>query len=243
MTVLVLDRIHIFCDFDGTISTVDIGSALFDRFGRRSREDEDRLMSRELGIRDYWRKLATGLREPLTVERLDEYLGGIPIDPGFHELLALARDRGIPFTVASDGFDLYIERYLAINGATGVDVWCNHAELDDSGRMTMSFPHAAEGCDCFCAACKRNVVLVRADPEERIVYIGDGISDWCPAEHADIIFAKEQLAAYCNAHRLPHYPFKTLSDVARQLEKLLAKRRIRPRHQAALKRKKAWEGE
>ena len=109
--------------------------------------------------------------------------------------------------------------------------------------MTIAFPHAAEGCDCFCAACKRNVVLLRAAPDARIVYIGDGISDYCPAEHADIIFAKEQLAAYCNAHRLPHYPYTTLSDVATQLRKLIAKRRIRARHQAALKRKRAWEME
>jgi 2-hydroxy-3-keto-5-methylthiopentenyl-1-phosphate phosphatase len=237
------DRLHIFCDFDGTISTTDIGSNLFDRFGDRNEEDERRLMAGELTIRDYWHKLAAGLRAPMTLEQLDDYLRSIPIDEGFTELVAFAREEEIPFTVASDGLDLYIERYLALHGASGVDLWCNHAELDEAGWMTISFPHAAEGCDCFCAACKRNVVLVGAHPEERIVYIGDGISDFCPAEHADIIFAKEQLAAYCNAHRLPHYPFKTLSDVARQLRLLLSRRRIRARHQAALKRKKAWEGE
>lgn len=238
-----LDRLHIFCDFDGTISTIDIGSNLFDRFGDRSEDDDRRLRSGELPIRDYWRKLAAGLRGPLTIEAIDEYLRGIPVDEGLSELLALARSESIPFTVASDGFDIYIERYLAMHGADGVDVWCNHAELDERGRMTMTFPHAAEGCECFSAACKRNVVLLRAHPDERIVYIGDGISDYCPAEHADIIFAKGTLAAYCNVHRLPHYPFKTLADVARQLRLLMSKRRIRARHQAALKRKKAWEGE
>jgi 2,3-diketo-5-methylthio-1-phosphopentane phosphatase len=241
--VVVLDALHIFCDFDGTISTIDIGSDLFERFGSRSADDERRLMSGELKIRDYWLELAGGLREPLSAAKLDEYLRGIPIDRGFAELVDFAREHGIAFTIVSDGLDLYIERYLALNGVTGVDVWSNHAELDADGRMAISFPHAAEGCDCFCAACKRNVVLVRAHPDERIIYIGDGISDWCPAEHADVIFAKEQLAAYCNAHRLPHYPFKTLDDVVRQLERLLSKRRIRVRHQAALKRKKAWESE
>jgi 2-hydroxy-3-keto-5-methylthiopentenyl-1-phosphate phosphatase len=238
-----IDPLHIFCDFDGTISTVDIGSNLFDRFGDRNEQDEARLLAGELTIRDYWCKLAGGIRTPMSHEALDDYLRSIPIDPGFHELLAFARDENIPFTVASDGLDLYIDRYLALHGSDGLDLWCNHAELGADGTMTVSFPNAAEGCECFCAACKRNVVLLRAHPDERIVYIGDGISDFCPAEHADIIFAKEQLAAYCNEHRLPHYPFKTLSDVARQLRLLIAKRRIRPRHQAVLKRKKAWEGE
>jgi 2-hydroxy-3-keto-5-methylthiopentenyl-1-phosphate phosphatase len=85
--------------------------------------------------------------------------------------------------------------------------------------------------------------LWRAAPESRIVYIGDGVSDFCPAEHADIIFAKKELAAYCNRQRLPHYPFTTLSDVARQIRLLLLRRRIRPRYQAQLRRKGVWEGE
>jgi 2,3-diketo-5-methylthio-1-phosphopentane phosphatase len=234
--------LHIFCDFDGTISTRDIGFDLFDRIGEQE-PWHSRMLEREISLIEYWRGVAGTIREPLTPGRLDEYLITIPIDNGFGGLLQLARDEEIPFTIVSDGFDLYIERYLALNDVHGVEVMSNHAELAPDGRLAISFPNAAEGCDCFCAACKRNIVLRRASPESRILYIGDGISDYCPAEHADIIFAKGSLAAYCNAQRLPHYPFKTLGDVERQLRLLLDRRRIRPRHQAMLKRKDAWEGE
>ncbi len=237
-----LYNLHIFCDFDGTISGRDIGFDLFDRFGVQE-PWHTQLMERTLGIREYWRAMALHLREPLSHEKLDSYLREIPIDPGFGELLALAGEENIPFTIVSDGFDLYIRRYLELNGIGGLDIYCNHAELDEAGRMTMSFPHAAEGCECICATCKRNVVLGLAHPESRIIYIGDGVSDQCPAEHADIIFAKKSLAAYCNAARLPHYPFKTLGDVAGQLRLLLSRRRIKPRHQAGLRRKGVWEGE
>ena len=237
-----LYNLHIFCDFDGTISGRDIGFDLFDRFGVQE-PWHTQLMSGTLGIRDYWRAMAGHLCEPLSHDILDVYLREIPIDPGFGDLLDLVREEEIPFTIVSDGLDLYIRRYLELNGVTGLDIYCNHAELDEGGAMMMSFPNAAEGCECICATCKRNVVLRLAHPESRIIYIGDGVSDHCPAEHADIIFAKKNLAAYCNANRLPHYPFKTLGDVARQLRLLLSRRRIKPRHQAGLKRKGVWEGE
>jgi len=237
-----LYTLHIFCDFDGTISTRDIGYDLFDRYG----EQEpwiSRMLAREITLAEYWRGVIGTLREPLVPELLDRYLREIPIDSGFASLLELARAEEIPFTIVSDGLDLYIERYLQLHGLGGVEVIANHAERDSAEHLHVSFPHAAEGCDCFSAACKRNIVLTRAAPGSRIIYIGDGISDYCPAEHADIIFAKHELAAYCNAHRLPHYPFKTLGDVERQLRLLLERKRIRPRHQAELKRRSAFEAE
>jgi 2,3-diketo-5-methylthio-1-phosphopentane phosphatase len=236
-----VSSLHIFCDFDGTIATDDIGDALFDRFGKRE-PWHTRLMAGELNIRDYWLQMAANLHDDLTIDDIDAFLREAPIDPGFAELHALAREHSLPLTIVSDGFDLYIERFLALNGFSGIDIRCNQAELRDA-RLEMRFPLAVEGCDCMCATCKRNVLLTTADPDARIVFIGDGVSDFCPAEHADIIFAKKRLAAYCNEHRLPHYPYATLGDVARQLRTLLARKRIRIRHQAAVKRKKAFEYE
>ncbi|MBC8144009.1 MAG: MtnX-like HAD-IB family phosphatase [bacterium] len=235
-----INTLHIFCDFDGTIATADIGDGIFDRFGVRE-PWHTQLMSGELNIRDYWMQMALNVSEALTLDAIDEYLRSIPIDPGFGQLVEFAREHSIALTVASDGFDIYINRYLTMHGFADVDVWCNHAELDGNGRLVMTFPYAAEGCTCMTASCKRNVVMLRSNPNDRIVYIGDGVSDFCPAEHADIIFAKKTLAAYCNANRLPHYPYATLDEVAKQLGKVIQKRRVNVRHQAALLRKKAWE--
>jgi 2,3-diketo-5-methylthio-1-phosphopentane phosphatase len=235
-------KLHIFCDFDGTISTVDIGDALFDRFSNREPWLGE-LMARRLHIREYWIRVAAALYQPLTLDALDAFLREVPIDPGFDDLLAVRREHRLPFTIVSDGLDLYIERYLTLHGIEPLPIFCNRATLTPDGALEIGYPLAWEGCDCFCATCKRNVVLTEADPAAIIVYIGDGVSDFCPAEHADIVFAKKSLAAYCNEHRIPHHPFATLADVARQLRQLIARRRIRPRHQAALRRKQAFEGE
>lgn len=238
-----LYRLHIFSDFDGTISPVDIGHALFDRFG--AQEPWNSMLERgEIGIEEYWEAMVRELRVPLSDAAIDDFLRDLPVDPGFADLLALARSEEIPFTVVSDGLDLYIARYLAMHDAADVPYFSNAGRIDAEGGLTLRFPWKAEGC-CrrFTIACKRNVVLGCAHPDARIVYIGDGISDTCAAEHADIIFAKGRLAAHCNLHRLPHYPFTTLHDVERRLRALLDRRRIRPRHQAMLLRKSAWESE
>ncbi|MBS1911256.1 MAG: MtnX-like HAD-IB family phosphatase [Bacteroidetes bacterium] len=234
--------IDIFCDFDGTISPVDIGFGLFDRYGR---QEPWNTMAEDgrIPIREYWRAMIAHLEQPLTGDVVDAFIRELPFDPGISGLLEFAQGEGIGFTVVSDGLDLYIERYLKLHGVACANIVCNRAVLDGDEVRSISFPHAAEGCMCPSAVCKRNVILVRARPHARIVYIGDGVTDYCPAQYADIIFAKGRLAAYCNANRLPHYPFKTMADVERQLRLLLERRRIRPRHQAALLRKSAWEEE
>lgn len=235
----------LFLDFDGTISTVDIGYDLFVRYGQVEPWISD-LISGAIGIREYWHGVVASFHPPGETE-LDIYLRSIPIDPGTSELVAFARDNGLPLLVVSDGLDYYVHRYLELNGLADLEVRCNRICWKEDGegggrqRFGVEFPDAGEGCECLTAACKRNILMSRAPAESRIIYIGDGISDYCPAEHADVIFAKGRLAAWCNARRLPHYPFKTLHQVTLQLGTILSRKRIRERHQAAMKRKRAWE--
>lgn len=236
------DPIRIFCDFDGTISTKDIGYDLFDRFGEQTPWHGDLLAGR-IGIREYWRGVAGTLRAPLTDDLLDPYLLSVPIDPAVRDLLALVRRQGIPFTILSDGLSVYVHRYLELHGVdtAGLPIICNRAGLDQEGRLKVEFPYSADGCECPSAVCKRNVVLASAGPDDRVIYIGDGLSDFCPAECADVIFAKGSLAAYCNRNGLPHHSWKRMHEVVRDLEKMLAQPRLRPRHQAVLARKRVWE--
>lgn len=235
-----LHPIRIFCDFDGTISTTDIGYDFFDTFGCQDPLHDD-LVSGRISIYDYWRGIVRTLREPMTADRLDDYLRSIPIDPATSELLELVRSEEVPFVILSDGLSLYVHRFLELNGITGVPVICNDAVLTQDGSIDVSFPHAADGCECPSAVCKRNVVLTSSTPDERIIYIGDGLSDFCPVACADVIFAKGSLAAHCNANGLPHHSWKGLNEVVPELRKLLSRRRVRVRHQAQLARKRVWE--
>ena len=235
-----INPVRIFCDFDGTISTKDIGYDLFDCYGEQTPWHDD-LIEERIGIREYWRGVAGTLSQTLSDTLLEEYLQTIPIDSGFARLVRLVEDQNVPLTILSDGLSIYIHPYLRLHGHNGLEVMCNDAWNDEEGNLQIRFSHSSDGCECPSAVCKRNVLLRTSHPDERIIYIGDGLSDFCPAGCADVIFAKGDLAAYCNRNGLPHHSWRHLSEVVRELEKILARRRIRPRHQAELARKRAWE--
>ena len=233
--------IHIFTDFDGTITREDLGDKVFDVFGKFS-EYDPLLTSGELTVPEYWHLLAASITSDTTPEMLRLWASEQPADEHFRGFVQFCREKNIPLTVVSDGFDVYIDTVLEREGAGELPRFCNQL-LYDNGVFTPFFPGRDESCTCFCASCKRNSVLRSVPPEALVIYIGDGYSDFCAADHADIIFAKKALAAYCNRKRLPHYPFSTFADVQTIVAQLVERRRLKYRHQATLRRKEAFETE
>ena len=56
------------------------------------------------------------------------------------------------------------------------------------------------------------------------VFIGDGMSDRYAATCADVVFAKDKLAAFCENASIPYAPYDTLAAVATGVERLLRAR-------------------
>lgn len=235
------EDVIIFSDFDGTITRRDLGDEVFRQYIALEPLHR-RLLSRELAIADYWRLLCEALPDTATAEAIRDFALAEPADPYFQPFAAFCREQNIPLYIVSDGFDAYITPILEREGAAGLPRFTNRLVFG-GGTPEPEFPLASESCRCFCASCKRNAVLSVSAHDSLIVFIGDGYSDFCAAEHADIVFAKGALAAHCTRNRIPHHPFHTFFDVLRLLKKLLAEGSLRPRHQARLKRKEAFETE
>jgi 2-hydroxy-3-keto-5-methylthiopentenyl-1-phosphate phosphatase len=53
--------------------------------------------------------------------------------------------------------------------------------------------------------------------------VGDGRSDFCIAEGAQLVIAKGQLAAHCRARRIPHQLMRDFADASADLGSWLAK--------------------
>lgn len=232
-------HLSIFCDFDGTITTVDTGDEFFAEFSPAFDESMARLMRGNATVRDYYHDVVKAL-PPLSSAMIQDFAQRHPIDAYFADFVKYCHEIGFPLTIVSDGFKEYIEPILAVNGLFSVPYFANGMR-ESHEQMLPVFPHASESCSCFCASCKRNIVLTSTPPETLIVYIGDGYSDMCAASHADIIFAKGALASYCATERIPHYPFRTFFDIIRLMKNGLEQKKFRPRHQAVLLRKKAYE--
>jgi len=199
-------------------------------------------MNNECDIREVNRRLCRSLPKDLSIEEITHFALLQPMDINFNKFAEFCKSKEIPLTVVSDGYIEYIKPLLSQIGQSELQVFCNKFGIDSDGFYPI-FYGAVEGCYCSTASCKRNVVLNHSSDDDIVVYIGDGYTDFCGAEHSDIVFAKSHLAAYCNKHRIPHYTYKTFFDVYRILENKIKTKNLHPRHQARMKRKSAFETE
>ncbi len=234
-------NISVFVDFDGTVTREDIGDRLFIDFGEFE-PWHSMLKDGRMNIRDYWYKVTASLDSKLTLEQIADYALQFEIDPYFKRFADYCMQQGYNLRIVSDGFDAYIVPIMHKLGLDDIPLSINKLHKGDKGFYP-EFPGASESCDCLSASCKRNAILVNSAPDDIIVFVGDGYSDYCAAEHSDIVFAKKHLAAYCNKHRIPHYPWSNFFDVMRLMREAEKKNKFRRRHQAYLKRKKAFENE
>ena len=52
------------------------------------------------------------------------------------------------------------------------------------------------------------------------IFVGDGLSDRYAIKSADVVFAKDALAEYCNEQSLEYFPYQNLAHVAAYIDRL-----------------------
>jgi 2,3-diketo-5-methylthio-1-phosphopentane phosphatase len=212
-------------DFDGTITKRDAVDAILERFAD----------PRWLEVEEDWKQGRIGSRECLaaqmrlvraTKDQIDALLDSIEIDEGFVKLLETCAARGAEAHIISDGFDYCIDRILArpsLNLSArmnGTRILSSHLEANRD-RWLVDFPSFHQSCGHGCATCKPAMMSLLNRNGGPTVFVGDGLSDRYAATCADLVFAKDELAAYCREQQIAHGPYLNLGDVAEQLDELL----------------------
>ena len=206
-----LSRTSVFLDFDGTISTVDVGVHVLTRAapdGWRAVDAQFRrgtIDSREC-ILDEW-ELVQGDEATLRAIAAE-----VELDPGVGPLVDALRSAGAEVTVVSDGFGFYVEDAVR---PFGLDVLTNAVDFT---TRELQFPHEDRCCPCAsCGTCKQAPLKDAQHRGRSTMLIGDGASDRKAALLADVVFAKDALASWCAAFGVEFVPFATLADVHRKL--------------------------
>lgn len=207
MPLLDLTRAAVFLDYDGTISTRDTGVALLEQFAPPAwRAISEEYLRGEIGSRvcllDEWNLL------PKDEATLRAAAAEVPLDPGLDDLVAALRVAGAEIAVVSDGFGFYVHERLA------------HLELPvvtndvDWSTGELAFPNADRCCSCSsCGTCKQAPIKDARHRGLTTVMVGDGASDQKAALLADVLFAKDGLATWCDRAGVAYHPFTTLHDV------------------------------
>ena len=142
---------------------------------------------------------------------LDKYLAGIKVDPYFKKIIALLKTNTIKPVILSDSFSYFLRYILRNNGIKDIKIYSNDIKLS-GGRLIPSFPHQHENCS-LCGNCKSSHLPDASSDENVLIYVGDGLSDLCPAKNCDIVFAKGSLKKYLTKEEKSFLPFDSLKDV------------------------------
>jgi 2-hydroxy-3-keto-5-methylthiopentenyl-1-phosphate phosphatase len=205
-------------DFDGTITLVDAGDLVCDRFAPPGWRALDRRWQRgELSLaamqQAVWPQVRGTQAEILAFVR-----ERASFRPGLDALLAAARARAIAVTIASGGFDFYI-RVLLGERLRDLALYCNRGLFSGDGIRIEHSHLGTLSCE-RCAVCKGRVIeRLRKGGAASVTFAGDGHSDRCAAPAADARWAVRgsPFERACRELGLACRSFEDLSQIAENL--------------------------
>ena len=205
------------CDFDGTLTEEDASFLLLDAF-----TDAD------------WRALLQQYKEgEITVNSFNSQAfalikedeptllaflrSNLKVRPGFPDFIACCREKGFEPVIVSNGLDFYIKATLKQLNAENIPVFAASTSFGPDGIETRYIgPKGNQLEDNF----KSEYIRSFLKTGHRVIYIGNGASDFPAARQAHHVFATSALLDCCRENNLRYTPFADLNDIARELERL-----------------------
>ncbi len=212
-----METLLIACDFDGTITEHDTLHLIVEAFGTRGLWEsiEPRLRAGEVTLEQAMQEEFATVRATHD-QVIDLVLRDAGLRSGFPELVGWARAHGHRLIVFSSGFRTVIEAALGHWGLGDLEVVSHEAHFSPDG-CRLVWADRGESCAECGRRCKRHDLRGRLRGE-RLVYVGDGISDRCGARMAEVVFARDDLARDFSAQGLAFIPFDDFVEVREWLE-------------------------
>lgn len=202
----------ILSDFDGTITSKDGLYSFIETYAQKGWEKieqdwvEGKISSKECLIEEF--KLIPDLSEEL----ISEFIKTLTIDETFVDFYEKTVRKDIDFYVVSDGIDYFINKILKKYYLEGVNIISNHGEFRGE-FFEITFPNDYSGCINNAGTCKCKILSDLRKNYDKIIYIGDGVSDFCVADKADVLFAKSRLLDYCKEKGIKCSSFNKFKDI------------------------------
>src|SRR3972149_418944 len=108
-----MKRIHVFLDFDGTVTLQDANILIFKEFvdPEEYMEIENDWISERITLHEYFFRQFSHLHA--NIEEVKDYLvNHVIIDSYFHAFVKFCSDESLLMTIISEGFDIFIEAIL-----------------------------------------------------------------------------------------------------------------------------------
>jgi len=205
------------CDFDGTVTEEDTSFFLLDAFAQG---DWRRLLQKykehKISVGEFNTKAFAMVKadKPALLGALQ---GKIKVRAGFHELVNYCRRKDFRLVIVSNGLDFYIEATLKDLGLKNIKVHAAQASFHSEG---MEVQYMGPDGKRLQDGVKEAYTKLFLKLGYRVIYVGNGDSDFAPAKYAHHVFATGELLAYCRENNLNHKPFENFIEVVRDIDLL-----------------------
>ena len=206
-------------DFDGTIARLDLSDEVMRRYADLDAWAplEAAYLTGAIGSRTLLTRQAALLHGD--TEQIAGMADGEELDGEFRPFVDDLRARGVLVEVVSDGFGFFVRPALQRLGLGDLPVFSARTSFPPGGA-SIEFPAGHPRC-FVCGTCKRERILVHQAAGRFTVFVGDGFSDLYAAAHADLVFAKEHLAALCADRGWPFHEWQTFADIRAAVTELI----------------------
>jgi 2-hydroxy-3-keto-5-methylthiopentenyl-1-phosphate phosphatase len=205
------------CDFDGTVTEEDVSFFLLDAFAQG---DWRRLLreykEHKISVGEFNTKAFAMVKNDKPT-LLEELKGKVKVRAGLHELVNYCLKKGFRLVIVSNGLDFYIKAVLKDLGLDSIEVHAAQASFHPEGMKVQYIgPDGKRLEDDFKEAYIKSFLKLGY----KVIYVGNGDSDFAPARYAHHVFATGELLVYCRESNLNYKPFENFIDIVRYIDLL-----------------------
>ena len=203
----------VFCDFDGTISEDNTLVQVLYRYAKNTDpEMEKKLWKKEISLSEGVRYFMEHIPSD-SYGDIVEFSRKIRPRPGFAEMLRFFQQQDMAFVILSGGFAFMAREALRPYKALITDI--RAVEIDASGPNFKVISPYDDGVELVA---KRSVI--KEYSYDRMIFIGDGDTDFEVIKDADVIFACDDLAEHLKKNGISFFEFHKFSDIIEKMPKL-----------------------
>jgi 2-hydroxy-3-keto-5-methylthiopentenyl-1-phosphate phosphatase len=212
--------IAVLVDFDGTTTIEEASIEILEEFATDDwKKYDDMLFSGEITLQECIGEQFSLVKAPrVDIDKMLEQK--VRLRPGFRELVEHCQKEKYAIAITSGGLDFYIETLLAHHGFTDIPYYADSVIFAGEAGMVVEPGYPDHECE-DCGNCKARLVKEYRGMDCKVVYIGDGISDHCPARFADVVIARRSLLKYCRENGIAHHEFGDFHDALNILKEVV----------------------
>lgn len=209
-----MNKLTVVSDFDGTISLHELGEIILKKFAP---DDWEKFYSQMIRGNLSFDECITKQYSLICEKNREKIINSIQdkcdLRKGFRNFVDLVNNNNNQFVIVSGGLDFIVDYCLQYNNISNVQCVAPRIKLD--GRGATLLPPNRTIVNFGRSNFKMDLVVRLKLSDRKVLYIGDGISDFAPASIADMVFAVKgsTLEKKCRNDGMAYRSFNSFEEV------------------------------